>query len=77
MPVRMCRLISRACSWFHQQHEQFFHRTGDPAGLVDHQGVAGLEHGEGLAQLEPVGAGAGGLDDDLAAVRGGQRVQLQ
>ena len=60
-----------------QQHEEFFHPAGDPVGLVDHQGVAGLEHGEGLAQLGPVGAGAGGLDDDLAAVRAGQRVQLQ
>jgi len=60
-----------------QQHEKFFHRAGDPVGLVNHQGVAGLEHGEGLAQLGPLGAGAGGLDDDLAAVRVGQRVQLQ
>ena len=59
-----------------QQHEEFFHRAGDPVGLVDHQGVAGLEHGEGLAQLGPIGAGAGGLDDDVAAVCGGQRVQL-
>ncbi len=33
-----------------QQHEEFSHRAGDPVGLVDHQGVAGLEHGEGPAQ---------------------------
>jgi len=30
-----------------------------------------------MAQLGPVGAGAGGLDDEVAAVRCGQRVQLQ
>ncbi len=60
-----------------QQDEEFFHRAGDPVGFVDHQGVAGLEYGERLAQLGPVGAGAGGLDDDVAAVCGGQRVQLQ
>ena len=59
-----------------QQHEQFLHGPGDPVRLVDHQRVAGLQLAQGLAQLGPVAAGAGGLHDDLPAVRRGQRVEL-
>jgi hypothetical protein len=59
-----------------QQHEQFLHGPGDPVRLVDHQRVAGLQLGQGLAQLGPVTAGAGGLGDDLPAVRRGERVEL-
>ena len=33
-----------------QQHEQFLHGPGDPVRLVDHQGVAGLQRVQGLAQ---------------------------
>jgi len=44
--------------------------------LVDHQCVAGLQLAHGLAQLRPVAAGAGGLGDDLPAVRRGKRVEL-
>ena len=59
-----------------QQHQQFLHGPGDPVRLVDHQRVPGLQLAQGLAQLRPVAAGAGGLDDDLAAVRRGERVEL-
>ena len=59
-----------------QQHEQFLHGPGDPVRLVDHQCVAGLQLAQGLTQPGPVAAGAGGLGDDLPAVRLGERVEL-
>ena len=59
-----------------QQHQQLLHRPGDPVWLVDHQGVTRLERGKCAAQLRPGVAGAGGLHHDLAAVRGGQGVEL-
>jgi len=33
MPVRMCRLMPRALQLVFQQHEQFLHGPGGPAGL--------------------------------------------
>ena len=44
--------------------------------LVDHQRVAGLQLAQGLTQPGPVAAGAGGLGDDLPAMRRGERVEL-
>jgi hypothetical protein len=60
-----------------RQHEQFLHGPGDPVRLADHQRVTGLQLAQGLAQLRPVAAGAGGLGDGLPAVRRGQRVELR
>jgi hypothetical protein len=59
-----------------QEHEEFPHGPGYPVGLVDDQGVADLEPAQGLAELRAIAAGAGGLHDDLPAVRGGERVEL-
>ena len=53
------------------------HGSGHPVRHVDHEGVPGLESIKGRAQLGPVLAGTGGFHDDLAAVRGGQRVKLR
>lgn len=57
-----------------EQDKEFLHGARDPVGL-DHECVAGLEHGQCLAQLRPVTACAGGLHDDLAAVGCVQCVQ--
>ena len=60
-----------------EQHEEFLHGTRHPVRLVDHQGVAGLEHVHRGKQFRALATGAGGLDDDLAAVRCGERVELR
>lgn len=52
---------------FFEQDEEFFHGAGDAVGLVDDEGVAGLEGGQGRSEFGSFGAGAGGLDDDVAA----------
>lgn len=46
------------------------------SGLVNHQGVAGLERVQGGAQLGAFAPGAGGLRDHLVAVRDRDRIQL-
>ncbi len=60
-----------------EQHEEFLHGTRHPVRLVDHQGAAGLEHVHRGQQFRALATGAGGLDDDLAAVRCGERVELR
>ncbi len=61
-----------------QEHQELFHRPGDPVRFVDHQGVAGLEHRlQGAAQFRAITTGAGRLYDHLAAVSRAQRVELQ
>jgi hypothetical protein len=59
-----------------QQDEQFLHRPGDPVGLVDHQDVARSQSAQRGLQFRAGIAGAAGLDHDLAAVRGGQGIEL-
>lgn len=76
IPARMCRLIPRACNWSSRSTRSSFHRAGDPVGFVDHEGVAGLEQIHRGHQLGTLAAGAGCLDDDFAAVGGGERVEL-
>jgi hypothetical protein len=60
-----------------QQGQQLLHGTGDTVRLVDHKGVAAVQQVQGAAQLGAVAAGAGGLDDDLPAMRGAERVELR
>ena len=60
-----------------EQHQQLLHGAGHPVGFVDHQRVARLQPGQCLAQLGAGAASAGGFDDDLAAVRVVQGVELE
>jgi hypothetical protein len=59
-----------------EEYEEFFHRASDPVGFVDHKGVAGLKQIQRGHQLGTLAAGTGCLDNDLAAVGGGERVEL-
>ena len=60
-----------------QEDEEFLHGAGDPVGLVDDQGVPGLEGGECGVESGPGAAGAGGFDDHLAATGHGQGVDCR
>ncbi len=60
-----------------EQDEELLHGAGDPVGLVDDQGVPGVQGGQGGAQAGPFTAGARGLDDDVSAVGGGERAELE
>jgi len=68
-------------AWVSRGFDAWFagHRSAHAAPTRRHCGAPLCRRpqlAQGLAQLGPVAAGAGGLGDDLPAVRRGERVEL-